>query len=499
LPRSFLSSPFVLVAEPHEAAAVKGDDKMQESHSRSEKNWVLAVASLASFMVALDTMVLTSALATIRANFDAPMEMLQWTVNAYNLSFAVLLLTGAALGDRFGRRRMFGLGVALFVLASIGCAVSTNIHGLIAARAAQGAAAALTLPLAMAQLSAAFPREERARALGIFSSVTGFALIAGPAMGGALTETFGWQWIFWINAPIGAVVLIMISMRLRESYGPTAGLDVRGLLLVAAASFALVWALLRGNRAGWSSAEVLTALCCGALLAAAFIIWELRARAPMVPLRLFRARAFSSGIVASFLFYAAMYGVLFLLPQLLQNALGNTPLGAGLRLLPWTATLFVTAPVAGGLVSKVGERALVVIGLSMQAIGLVWIALIATPALAYLALVPPLVLAGVGVSAAMPAVQNAILGSVAVVEMSKASGIFNMARFLGGVFGVALLVATFSANGAGPSPRDFIMDFTAGFAAAMFAAALLSLCGAIAGGWLPARERIVAAPTPKGA
>lgn len=468
---------------------------MEESHSASGKNWVLAVASLASFMVALDTMVLSSALATIRANFHATMEMLQWTVNAYNLSFAVLLLTGAALGDRFGRRRLFGLGVALFMLASIGCAVSSNIDGLIAARAAQGAAAALTLPLAMALLSAAFPREERARALGIFSSVTGLALITGPAIGGALTEIFGWQWIFWINAPIGIIALGMVWLRLSESSGPAARLDLFGLVLVAAAAFALVWALLRGNSAGWRSAEVLTALICGALLAVAFVIWEERTVAPMVPPRLFRARAFSSGIVASFLFYAAMYGVLFLLPQLLQNALGNTAFGAGLRLLPWTATLFVTAPIAGGLVSKIGERTLVVIGLSMQAIGLLWIALIVAPGMAYSALVPPLVIAGVGVSAAMPAVQNAVLGSVAVVEMGKASGIFNMGRFLGGVFGVALLVATFSANSAGPSPKDF----TAGFAAAMFMAAFLSLCGAIAGSWLPARERILAAPTPRGA
>ena len=468
---------------------------MQESHSVSGKRWVLTVASLASFMVALDTMVLTSALATIRADFQASMERLQWTVNAYNLSFAVLLLTGAALGDRFGRRRMFGLGVALFMLASAGCAISTSIYGLIAARAAQGAAAALTLPLAMALLSAAFPREERARALGIFSSVTGFALIAGPAMGGALTEAFGWQWIFWINIPIGIIALMMIWLRLSESFGPAARLDLAGLVLIAAAAFALVWALLRGNGAGWGSAEVVTALVCGALLATAFIAWEMRASAPMVPLRLFRARAFSSGVAASFLFYAAMYGVLFLLPQLLQNALGNTALGAGLRLLPWTATLFVTAPIAGGLVSKVGERALVVIGLMMQAIGLLWIALIVTPGIAYLALVPPLVIAGVGVSAAMPAVQNAVLGSVAVVEMGKASGIFNMGRFLGGVFGVALLVATFSANSGGSSPKDF----TAGFAATMFMAAFLSLCGAVAGSWLPARDRILAAPTPKGA
>jgi EmrB/QacA subfamily drug resistance transporter len=473
----------------------QGDGNMQESRSASDKNWVLAVAALASFMVALDTMVLTSALATIRADFHAPMEMLQWTVNAYNLSFAVLLLTGAALGDRFGRRRMFAAGVALFVLASIGCAVSSNIYWLIAARAGQGAAAALTLPLGMALLSAAFPREQRARALGIFSSVTGFALIAGPATGGALTETFGWQWIFWINVPIGIIALIMIRARLFESLGPAAHLDFPGLALVAAAAFALVWALLRGNGAGWRSTEVLTALLSGLLLAAAFIVRELRASAPMVPMRLFRARAFASGIVSSFLFYAAMYGVLFLLPQLLQNALGNTPLGAGLRLLPWTATLFVTAPVAGGLVGKVGERVLVVTGLSMQAIGLLWIALIVTPGMAYSALVAPLVLAGVGVSAAMPAVQNAVLGAVAVIEMGKASGIFNMGRFLGGVFGVALLVASFSANNSGTSSQDFI----AGFAEAMFAAALLSLCGAIAGGWLPARERIVAAPTPKSA
>ena len=182
---------------------------MHDDHSRDGRNWVLGVAALASFMVALDTMVLTSALATIRTQFNAPMETLQWTVNAYNLSFAVLLLTGAALGDRFGRRRMFAVGIALFVLASIGCALSQDTVALIVARAAQGAAAALVMPLAMALLSSAFSREERAWALGIFSSVTGFALIAGPAAGGALTEGFGWQWIFWINVPIGGVALLI--------------------------------------------------------------------------------------------------------------------------------------------------------------------------------------------------------------------------------------------------------------------------------------------------
>jgi len=423
------------------------------------------------------------------------MEALQWTVNAFNLSFAVLLLTGAALGDRFGRRRLFATGIALFMASSIACALSTGILALIAARAAQGASAALVMPLGMASLSTAFPREERARALGIFSGVVGIAVLAGPAIGGAITEGLGWQWIFWINLPIGLIAIIMVMTRLRESFGPSAALDIPGLALVAAAAFAMVWGLLRGNAAGWSSAEVLTALVAGLLLAAAFIAWELHASAPMVPMRLFRSRALSSGIVASFLLYGAMYGVLFLLPQFLQTALGYGPLGAGLRLLPWTATLFVTAPIAGAVVSKIGERPLVAIGLLMQAIGLGWIAMIMTPGVAYASMIAPLVVAGVGVSMAMPAVQNAVLGSVAVVEMGKASGVFNMGRFLGGMFGIAALVAVFSANGAASSPATF----SAGFAAAMMVAAALSLLGALAGLWLPARHRVNTAPTPQSA
>jgi EmrB/QacA subfamily drug resistance transporter len=468
---------------------------MQEVSTKGEKNWVLGVTALAAFMVALDTQVLTAALATLRIDFAAPMEALQWTVNAFNLSFAVLLLTGAALGDRFGRRRLFAAGIALFMASSVACALSTSILSLIAARAAQGAGAALVMPLGMALLSTTFPREERARALGIFSGVVGIAVLAGPAAGGAITEGLGWQWIFWINLPIGLIAIVMVMTRLRENFGADAALDIPGLALVAASALAVVWGLLRGNAAGWNSAEVLTALVAGVLLAAAFVTWELRASAPMVPMRLFRSRAFSSGIVAGFLLYGGMYGVLFLLPQFLQTALGYGPLGVGLRLLPWTATLFVTAPIAGNVVNRIGERPLVAIGLLMQAIGLGWIAAIVTPGVAYAAMIAPLVVAGVGVSMAMPAVQNAVLGSVAVVEMGKASGIFNMGRFLGGMFGIALLVAVFSANGAANSPARF----SAGFVPAIAAAAALSLLGAFAGAWLPASRRVAAAQTPQGA
>jgi EmrB/QacA subfamily drug resistance transporter len=458
---------------------------MPDSDVRGGKNWVLGVTALASFMMALDAQVITTAFATIRGDFGASVETLQWTVNAYNLTFAVLLLTGAALGDRFGRRRMFAAGIFLFALASVACALSGNVESLIAARSAQGAGAALVMPLAMAILSGAFAREERARALGIFSGVTGFALIIGPAIGGFITESFGWRWIFWINLPIGLIAIALVFARLRESFGPLAALDILGLFTVAAAALALVWGLLRGNVAGWTSAEVMSPLAAGTVLAATFVIWELRARAPMLPMRLFRSRAFSAGIAASFLFYAAMYGVLFLLPQFLQTALGYGPLGAGLRLLPWTATLFVTAPIAGAVVNKVGERPLVVIGLLMQAIGLGWIAMIASPGIAYSNLIAPLVLAGVGVSMAMPSAQNAILSSVAVAEMGKASGVFNMGRFLGGMFGIAALVAVFSGNGS----VDSAATFSAGFAAAMAVASALSLLGAVAGLWLPARRR----------
>ena len=457
---------------------------MQEDKDITAKNWALGVTSLASFMMALDAMVITTAFATIRAEFSASVETLQWTVNAFNLTFAVLLLTGAALGDRFGRRRMFAAGIALFVAASLACALAPTAGALIISRAAQGAGAALVMPLAMAILSGSFAREERARALGIFSGVTGCALIVGPAVGGFLTATLGWRFIFWINLPIGLILIALVASRLRESFGPPAKLDIIGLTLVAASALALVWGLIRGNRLGWVSGEVIGALALGILFALAFVGFEQRSAAPMIPMRLFALRPFAAGLASSFLFYAAMYGVLFLLPQFLQIAFGAGPLGAGLRLLPWTSTLFLTAPIAGAVVQKFGERVLVTAGLLMQAAGLGWIALDVTAGATYSAMVAPLIMAGVGVSMAMPAAQNAVLGSVAVTEMGKASGVFNMSRFLGGMFGVAVLVALFSAYGA----ADTSAHFAGGFAAAMMAASTLSVFAAIAGAFLPARR-----------
>jgi EmrB/QacA subfamily drug resistance transporter len=457
---------------------------MKQPTEKALKAWVLALASVASLMVALDALVVTTALGTIRLDLGASIEALQWTMNAYNLSFAVLLLTGAALGDRFGRRRIFIVGLSLFVAASAACALARDAGSLIAARTVQGVGAALVMPLAMALLSAAFPPQERGKALGIFSGLTGLALIAGPVVGGAVAEGIAWQWIFWINIPIGLIAIPLARSRIPESFGPGTAIDIPGVVLVTGAALGLVWGLMRGNNAGWMSPEVVAALAAGVLLAVAFIAWELRAEAPMLPMRLFRSRAFSSGNAASFLYSASLYAAVFLMAQFLQTALSYGPLGAGLRLLPWTATLFVFAPLAGALVNRVGERSLIVFGLVLQAIGMAWIALIAAPDLAYAALVAPLIIAGAGVSMAMPAAQNAVLSSVAQTEIGKASGTFNTLRFLGGVSGIAITVAVFARSGSFGSAQAF----SAGFVSAIGVSAVLSLLGAVAGMWQPARR-----------
>ena len=441
------------------------------------KNRVLAITAIASFMAAFDALVVTTALSNIRADLNASIEALEWIVNAYNLCFAVLLLTGAALGDRFGRRRMFRAGLALFTAASAACALSENAGQLIAARAVQGAGAALIMPLAMALLSAAFPREERGKALGIFGSITGLALIVGPVIGGAIAAGLAWPWIFWLNLPVG-IATLWLARRIPESRGEAA-FDFGGLALASLAALGVAWALMRANVVGWSDLTVSVPLAIGIVLGLAFIAHQRRIATPMVPMRLFALRGFAAGNAASFFFYAAMYGVVFFLPQYLA-ALGNDALGAGLRLLPWTATLFVFAPVGGALVNKVGERPLVVIGVLMQAFGFAWIAFEAA-ALSYPHLIGPLLIAGAGVSLAMPAAQNAVLSAVAPADIGKAAGVFNMLRYLGGTFGIAVQGVAFAACGG-------FGAFGSGFTAAISVAAALSLGGALAALALPGRR-----------
>jgi EmrB/QacA subfamily drug resistance transporter len=436
-------------------------------------------------MVALDTLVVSTALSTIRRQLGASLEDLEWIVNAYSLSFAVLLMSGAALGDRFGRRRVFASGLGLFVAASAACALAPNLLWLIAARALQGSGAAMVMPLALALVSAAFPPELRGKALGIFSGVSGLAVVAGPVVGGAIAEGLAWQWIFWLNVPIGVLTIPLVLGRVKESFGTTTSrLDLVGIALVTGAALGIVWGLVRGNSALWGSLEVLAALLGGFLLGVAFVLWELHAPEPLLPMRFFRVRAFWAGNVASFFLYASLYSAIFFMAQFLQNGLGYGPLAAGLRLIPWTATLFIVAPLAGALVNRLGERPLVAGGLLLQTIGMSWIALIARPGLSYPALIPPLMVAGCGVSMALPTTQSCVVGAVAKSEIGKASGIFSMLRQLGGVFGIASLVAMFTAWGSFGSAQEFSQGFTL----ALVVCAGLALIGALASIWLPGRH-----------
>ena len=414
---------------------------------RTATGWVVALTAIGSLMAALDTLVVSTSLSTIRLDLGASIEDLEWTVNAYNLSFAVLLIPAAALGDRYGRRRLYAGGLGLFAAASAACALAPEVGWLIAARAVQGAGAALVLTLGLALLSAAFPPEKRGAAIGLFSAVTGISVALGPLVGGAIVEGIAWEWIFWINVPIGLAAIPLVLSRIEESFGGDTGLDLPGLGLISAAAFGIVWGLVRGNSAGWGSLEVVGALAAGVLLVAAFIARELRAPEPMLPIRFFRSRAFSAGNAAIFFTFASLFGAVFFFAQMLQTALGYGPLDAGLRLIPWTITFITVAPVVGALADRFGERPFMVGGLTLQALGMGWVALIADPGLTYSEFVLPSVVAGIGVSMAIPAAQNSVVGSFALEDLGKAAGANSMMRELGGVFGIAVAVAVFAGAG----------------------------------------------------
>jgi EmrB/QacA subfamily drug resistance transporter len=452
--------------------------------SRRTTGWVLALTGVGSLMAALDTLVVSTALSTIRLHLHASVEQLEWTVNAYNLSFAVLLITAAALGDRFGRRNLYATGLGLFAAASAACALAPDVGWLIAARTVQGAGAALIVPLGLALLSEAFPAERRGAAIGIFSAITGLAVASGPLVGGAIVQGISWEWIFWVNVPIGLLAIPLVLSRMRESHGRQTPLDIRGLALVTLGALGVVWGLVRGNQAGWGSVEVLTALLGGVVLMAGFIRWELRAREPMLPMYFFRSRAFSAGNGAIFFTFASLFGTVFFYAQMLQTGLGYGPLGAGLRLLPYTATFMTVAPIAGALADRIGERPLLVGGLALQSIGMAWLALIAKPDLAYSHMLAPFIIAGVGVSMAIPAAQNSVVGSVASEALGKAAGVNSMMRELGGVFGIAVVVAVFAATGGYASAQAF----TDGFGPAIGVSAGLALAGALTALAMPGRR-----------
>jgi EmrB/QacA subfamily drug resistance transporter len=420
--------------------------------AKTRTAWTFAITSAALFMASLDNLVVTTALPSIRDHLHASLEGLQWTVNAYTLTFAVLLLTGATLGERYGRRRVFVIGLSLFTGGSAAAALAPGIGALVAARAVQGVGAAMVVPLTLTLLSAAVSPQRRGLALGAWGAVGGLAIAIGPLVGGAVVEGASWQWIFWLNVPIGVALVPIARARLTESRGPATSLDLPGLVLASVGLFGIVLGVVRGNAHGWTSATVLPPIVIGALLVAAFIGWELRTREPMLPLQLFRNRGFALTNAASLLMFFGMFGSIFLLAQFLQVVQHYSPLQAGIRTLPWTAMPVLIAPFAGALSDRIGGRALLVTGLALQAIGLGWLAAVTTP----------------------------VLSSVRRDQEGIASGANNAIRELGGVFGIAVLGAVFSAHGSYASGAAFVSGlapavWVGGAAVAVAAAAALFL------------------------
>jgi EmrB/QacA subfamily drug resistance transporter len=450
---------------------------------KSRTYWTFAIASIGVFMVTLDNLVVTTAIPVIRKDLHASIENLEWTVNAYTLTFAVLLLTGAALGDRFGRRRMFAVGLGIFTAASAAAALAPTAGALIAARAFQGVGGAIVTPLTLTILSAGVPVARRGAFIGAWSGIAGLAVAFGPLFGGAVVDGINWHWIFWLNVPVGLALIPLALLRLEETYGPKAKLDLGGLGLVSVGLFGIVWGLVRGNAQGWSSPEIVGALGLGAVLVALFVLWELRTEAPMLPMRFFKDRVFSLANLASLLMFFGMFGSIFLLSQFFQVVQGYSPLGSGLRILPWTLMPMFVAPIAGALSDRIGGARLMGTGLVLQAVGLSWIAAVTSPTVAYAELVGPFIVSGIGMAMFWAPVANVVLGAVRREEEGKASGTQNSIRELGGVFGVAVLASVWSHYGSYASGQSFVD----GMIPAVWIGAGVVAAGAVASFLIPNR------------
>jgi EmrB/QacA subfamily drug resistance transporter len=435
--------------------------------------WTYLASGVAVFMVSMDNLIVTNALPVIRTELGTGLEGLEWTVNAYTLTFAVFLLTGAALGDRFGRRRMLGIGLTVFTAASAAAALAPDIETLITARAVQGLGGAMVMPLTLTLLASVTAPERRSVALGIWSMMAGLGVALGPLIGGAITEYASWQWIFWINVPVGVLLLPVVAL-VRESRGGAGRLDPIGVVLATAGLFGVTFGLVRGNGHGWTSGQVLSGLIGGTVLTLAFVAWQARARHPMVPLELFRHRGFSVVNAVVLVMAFGMFGSVFLGAQYMQTVLGYSPLEAGVRTLPWTAMPLIAAPLSGLVMDRIGPQRIIAVAMALQAIGIGWLAFVSRVGQDYSALVPPFVLAGLGMGLFFAPTARLTLASAPSHLEGVASGTSNALRQLGTVLGVAVLGSVFSAYGG----FDSLDHFVAGLTPAMWVGATVLAVGA---------------------
>lgn len=429
---------------------------MSTTSRRVPLGLALAATGIPMFMATLDNLVMTNALPTISADLGASVEELQWFVNAFTLTFASFILFAVALGDRIGRRTMFLAGIVIFTVASVFAALSTDPTQLILARALQGLGAAGIMPLSLSLLAGSVEKRLRPVAIGIWGGIAGLGVAAGPLIGGAVVEGWSWQAIFWINVPVGVLVLPLVLGVLPNTRGDRVRLDVAGVLLAGFGVLGLVYGIVRGNDAGWDSLEVVGSLVVGGALVAAFLVWETRTAAPLLPLRLFRDRSFSVANVVGFGFSFGMFGAVFILIQFLQVVQGASPLEAAIQTTPWTMAPMVVAPLAGIFSGRIGTRALIIAGLLFQGAGLTWLALTMSADVAYLTLLPAFISAGIGMGLVFAPSSTAVLANMREADSAKASGTNSTLREIGIALGIAVLTAVFTGAGGELTPDAYV-------------------------------------------
>jgi EmrB/QacA subfamily drug resistance transporter len=447
----------------------------------NRKWWTLGAMCFALFMIMLDNTVVNVALPSIQKDLGATLSGLEWTVNGYTLSFAVLLATGGRLGDIFGRRRMFLFGVVIFALSSATAGLAANPTDLVISRVVQGVGAALMLPATLSIVTNAFPPHERGKAMGTWAGVSALALAVGPVMGGLLTEHVSWRAIFYLNIPVAVGAVLASLFAVRESRDTTVGrqVDLTGVVVLTTSLTALVLALVEGNAWGWGSPEIVALLAGSVVGLAAFVAIELKVRVPMVEFHFFSDRNFLGAVLVALIVSFAMLGVFFFLALYMQGILHYTPLEAGIRFLPSTLMIVIVAPIAGRLADRIGPRWLIAAGLTIVATSLYTFTNIAVDS-SYGDLLPGFVLLGIGIAMTMSPMTTAAMNAVAVEKAGLASGILSMFRMIGGSLGVAVTGAIFQGSVGNPETAT-PADFVSALSHAMAVSAVVALSGALIG------------------
>jgi EmrB/QacA subfamily drug resistance transporter len=446
------------------------------------KWWTLGAVAFGLFMIMLDNTVVNVALPSIQRDLHIGLSELEWVVTGYALTFAALMLIGGKLGDAYGRRNLFVIGMAVFTLASLWCGLAGSGSELIAARVVQGVGAALMSPATLSIITATFPPRQRGTAIGIWAGVSALALAIGPLVGGLLTEHLSWNWIFFVNVPVGILGIAAAFLLIDESKDEThESLDLPGLATSAIGLFSLTYGLIEANNYGWGSARIVGAFAVAAISLAAFLIIERVRRSPMLDLGLFRNRTYVGANVAVLLVALSMFGVFFFISLYMQNILGFSPVRAGAAFLPMTLLIIVVAPMGGRLADRFGSRWLMTSGMALLSVHLLLFTRLTESSSYLTTILPSLIIGGVGIALVMTPSSAAAMKAVSVDKAGVGSAVLNAFRQIGGSVGIALMGAIVAAQvGDQRSPQAFLD----GLHSALFVAALIAVAGAVVSGVL---------------